>query len=306
MGRNNKSLNHQFFERMEKLNCINQSRHLAKQEYKQYCYEHNLSYNPSKTLGIHSFNTYEAYKQTSKEFCSWLKKEYPSIRKINSISKDICVDYLKMRQERCSAYTVSKDMAALNKLLGHDIRKSEAGLHQRSYKNITRSRVDRVHDSKIDLNKYESQIIVAKAFGIRRESMSAGQYALKDVSIYQKDNKLYCSVIEKNGRYRNAPCLASYEPVLKDKFNITQRDHLTREQFKELYSSSNNKMFAEYDKKIDNHSFRSEYATNLYNELANPNATELYRNYDKVALAQVSQALGHNRLSVVVEHYLRN
>lgn len=305
MGRNNKSLNHQFHERMQALNCIGESRHLAKQEYKQYCKDHGMPYNPSKTAGIHSYNTYETYKQTSKEFCSWLKQQHPDIKNIQGVSKDICVDYLKSRQERCSAYTVSKDMAALNKLLGHDIRKAEAGLQQRSYKDITRSRQERAHDSRIDLNRHSNQIMMSKAFGLRRESIATGQYALKDVSIYQKNNGVYCSVIEKNGRYRNAPCLDEYKEVLKQKFNITERDHLTSEQFKELYRSSPNKIFDEYDKKIDNHAYRAEYATNLYKQLADPNATELYRGYDKEALSEVSQALGHNRLSVVVEHYLR-
>lgn len=305
MGRNNKSLNHQFYERMQELNCIGESRHIAKQEYRQYCKDNNLQYNPCKTMGIHSYNTYESYKQTSKEFCNWLKQTYPEVKGINGVTKHMCVNYLKSRQETCSAYTVSKDMSALNKLLGYNISKSEADLRERSYKSITRSRGEREHDSRIDTSRYSRQILIAQSFGIRRESFVKGQYALKDVSIYKHDGNIYCSVIEKGGRYRNAPCLDKYKDKLNQHFNIIEREHLTSNQFKEIYSRSNNKLFIEYDNKIDNHSFRAEYATNLYKQLANPNTTNLYRGYDKEAIEQVSQALGHNRLSVVVEHYLR-
>lgn len=305
MGRNNKSLNHQFHERMEQLNCIGESRHLAKAEYKQYCQANGLNYNPCKTVGIHSFNTYESYKQTSKEFTSWIKSNYPEIKNINHITKDMCVNYLRMRQETCSAYTVSKDMSALNKLLGHDIRKSEADLRERSYKDVTRSRYERQHDANIDTNRYSKQIMIANAFGLRRESFVTGQYALKDVSIYSNKGELYCSVIEKGGRYRNAPCLENYKELLKNNFNIYEREHLTINQFKEIYADSTNKLFIEYDTKIDNHAYRSEYATNLYHQLASSEPVELYRGWDKEAVQQVSHALGHNRLNVVVEHYLK-
>ncbi len=290
---------------MQQLNCIGESRHQAKHEYKQYCQDNGVAYNPTKTIGIHSYNTYETYKQTSKEFASWIKRTHPEVRNIDRVTKNMCVEYLKSRQETCSAYTVSKDMAALNKLFRTDINKSEAGLTQRSYKNITRSRNDCTHDKSVNLDKYSDQITVAKAFGIRRESFVDGQFALKDVSIYQEKGQVYCSVVEKGGRYRNAPCLDEYKEIVKEKFNICERETLTVDKFKELYSESNNKLFSEYSNKIDNHAYRAEYATNLYKQLANPASSDLYRGYDKPAIQEVSKALGHNRLSVVVEHYLR-
>lgn len=305
MGRNNKSLNYQLHERMQALNCIGESRHQAKEEYRQYCQTNKIAYNPTKTVGIHSYNTYESYKQTSKEFTAWIKLRYPQIKKIDSITKDMCVEYLKSRQETCSAYTVSKDMSALNKLFGSDINKRDAGLTQRSYKDVTRSRGECAHDSSVDLNKYGDHVLVAKAFGLRRESIADGQYALKDVSMYVNKGNVYCSVIEKGGRYRNAPCLDEYKDLVKDKFNISERESLTVDKFKELYSESKSKLFSEYDKKIDNHAYRSDYATNYYKQIAKQYPTETYRGCDKSAIQAVSLALGHNRLNVVVEHYLK-
>lgn len=65
------------------------------------------------------------------------------------------------------------------------------------------------------------------------------------------------------------------------------------------------------------HSFRSEYATNLYKSLARNTKDIPYKEryacrkdmagkvYDKKAMAEVSKRLGHTRLSVIASHYLR-
>ena len=51
------SLNHQISERMKELNCIGESRYLAKQEARE-----ELGYKNNRTVGIHSYKTYEAIK----------------------------------------------------------------------------------------------------------------------------------------------------------------------------------------------------------------------------------------------------
>jgi hypothetical protein len=64
-------------------------------------------------------------------------------------------------------------------------------------------------------------------------------------------------------------------------------------------------------KKIDNHAFRAEYARARYEELLELKREQEeeilrnYRGYDLECLRQLLQDLGHNRVSVVVEHYLR-
>ena len=66
-------------------------------------------------------------------------------------------------------------------------------------------------------------------------------------------------------------------------------------------------MFERYTKKIDNHAFRGEYARKRYQELIKEKGSDAkdYRGYDSDVLRKLTKDLGHNRLDVVVYHYLR-
>lgn len=291
---------------------IGESKHLAKQVYKEYCEANNLPWNPAKSPFIHSTQTAESYRQTVGEFCTWLKTEKPEVWKtkdLSNIDKKICYEYLQTREKQgCSAWTVSKDMSALNKILDLGLNKKEGGLQERSLKNISRSREQKEHDAKYNPANYKDQIEFAKAFGVRRESIQGGQFQVKEDSLFKKDGKVYVSVIEKGGRYREAPCLTKYQSSIESKYNIQERESLTKEQFIEVYYNSNsNYLFDNYTSKIDNHSFRAEYATNLYKELAEQKETIIndYKGYDSTILKEVSEALGHSRINVVGDHYLR-
>lgn len=138
-----------------------------------------------------------------------------------------------------SAWTLSKDMSAFNKIFNHGLTKKEVGLQERSYKQTERSRMERNHDNKFNAKNYERQITFAQAFGCRRESIYGGQYQVKDVSLFRYNDKIYASFIEKGGRYREAPCLASMQSQIEKMFpNIQEREPLTKQQFQELYQSS--------------------------------------------------------------------
>jgi len=305
------SLKYQISQRLQELNRIGESKHQAKQDYRRACENANLKWNPAKADGIFSYKTMDAYRQSAIEFSSWLKQNHPEIKDINNIKKEHAIAYLRQRQEQGkSAWTISKDMSALNKIFNLNVTKKEAGLRSRSYKDTERSRVSRSHDTKYNAKNYERQIAFARAFGCRRESIVGGQYQVKDVSLFRHNNKIYASLIEKGGRYREAPCLASMQSQIEKMFpNIQEREPLTKQQFQELYQSSQGYLFDRYTTKIDNHAFRHEYARNLYQELLEQRdqdrQEELYRGYNKEVLREVSEALGHSRLSVVVEHYLR-
>jgi len=316
------SLKYQITQRLKSLNRFGESKHRAKEDYKNACKTRpGVKYNPAYARGIFSSKTMDAYKQTSMEFAAWLKTNHPEIRNINDITSQHSIAYLQQRQaEGKSAWTTSKDMSAINKVFNLHVTKNDAGLRERSYKNTTRSRVARAHDSKYNPKNYEKQITFAKAFGLRRESIYGGQYQVKDVSLFrnQNDGKLYVSVIEKGGRYREAPCLASMQPQIERMYpQIQEREPLSKQQFTQLYHSQGDYLFNKYTTKIDNHAFRHEYARNLYQEIMDRRQQEelqqqrdqaeeqLYRGYNRNALEEVSQALGHNRESVAVENYLR-
>ena len=307
------SFKYQIQQRLRELDRIGQSKHQAKQAYRQACENANVPWNPAKAEGIHSIRTMEAYRQTAFEFTGWLKENHPECKDLMNVPREHVIAYLQQRQsEGKSSWTVSKDMSALNKVLNLNVTKQEAGLRERSYKHAERSRVSRAHDHKYNAGNYERQITFAKAFGFRRESISGGQYQVKDVSLFRHEGKIYAALIEKGGRYREAPCLSAMQSQIEKMFpHIQEREPLIKQAFQELYhSSQGSPLFDRYTTKIDNHAFRGEYARNLYRELLGQRdqgdeSREMYRGYDKAVVREVSEALGHSRLSVVIEHYLR-
>lgn len=288
---------------------IGQSKTEAKKEYRAKCVAEGKAWNPSKAEGIHSITTAESYRQTINEFSAWMKENHAEIKMLNDVSKDICYEYLKQREANgCSAWSVSKDMSALNKVFDHDLNKRDGGLASRRFEDITRSRNEAKMDSHYNPDNYAKHMLMTESFGCRRESICGGSYQLKEgVSLYQtKEGDVYCRMIEKGGRFREAPCLEANKEQILATFNVPFGTSMDKEQFIEAYNSaSGGHIFNEYTKHIDNHALRAEYATNLYIELeAKATSNEEWRGYNKEALAQVSQALGHNRLEIAL-HYVR-
>ncbi len=288
------------------------SRHAIKQELEQH---HKETGELLKDHSIHSINTAESYRDTVDQFATFLKEKHQDVwnsKDLSNITKEISYQFLQERQERgLSAWTISKDLSAINKLLEQDLTKKEANLQLRNTDDITRSREARDHDNSYNANNYKDQIELSNAFGLRRESIYKGQYAVKDVSLFKKNDKVYCSVVEKGGRYREAQCLREYQQAILSKYNVQERESLNKEQFKDLYASSSNKLFDSYTTKIDNHAIRFQYATNLYNQILEEKGIDKqdysYKNtkFDSEALREVSRSLGHNRISVAAMHYIR-
>lgn len=277
------SLNHQIHERMQGLRCFGESRHLAKADYRA-----NIDSNSHhKTVGIHSYNTYGAYKQTCKEFVKWVKQEH-GVKHIEDVTTKHTGEYLQHREEQgLSAWTVSKDLSALNKIFNHNHTKAELGLSQRMRENITRSREEREHDRSYNPQNYREQIDFAKATGCRRESVL--RVEPKDIRI-EGDRAVGVFLKEKGGLERETAVLQQYQ-----------------KQIAQIVESRGNdgKLFDRYTSKIDNHSFRAEYAQNRYKELLGGREDQQdYRGYDKAVIEQLTQDMGHNRLDVVVDHYL--
>jgi len=312
MPRNRPNIKMQLHERINDLLKIGESKHQAKKEYRQYCLENNIKINPAKTAGIHSIKTAEAYRQTANQFGEWLKNNHREIKNLKEITPEISYEYLKQKENQGnSAWSVSKDMSAINKCLDIGLNKKDGDLAERSYKNISRSREEKEYQKNYNENNYQEQILVAKAFGVRRESIHGGKYQVKDTSLYKKDEDVFVRVIEKGGRYRESVCLDKYKDEILDAFDVEEGEPISKEDFIDKYNNSENVLFDTYSRNIDNHSFRSEYATDLYEQLEEEKISkgleikENYRGYDKEIVLKVSSELGHNRPSVVVEHYLR-
>jgi len=278
------SLNHQMHQRMQDMRCFGESRHLAKADYRA-----NIDPNGHhRTVGIHSYGTYTGYKQTAKEFAKWVKQTH-GVKHIEDVRSRHTGEYLKYRHEQgVSAYTYSKDMSALNKIFNHDHSKSELGLPNRSVADITRSRVDREHDTKYNPENYKDQITFAKATGCRRQTIEV--IRPEQVRI-EGDRAVSVHLVEKGGRERETAILQQYQ---KEVAKIVES------------RGSDDRLLSHYTKKIDNHALRSEYSQNRYQELLDGREdAQDYRGYDRAALEQLTLDMGHNRLDVLIDHYLR-
>ena len=290
-----KSLSRQLHERMQSLNRIGESKFAVKMALKNYSKDNGVYINPLKNDGIYSYNTYSTYKQTSIEFTKYLEKNYPGIKKVEDITKDHAKEYLLDRQAAGkSKWTVDKDMAALNKVLQFNLTKKEVGLNRKFYHESTRSRGDAKMDLKYNPENYKDQITMAKATGIRRESML--KISNKDFIRDVQGNITSLTVKEKGGKIRTIQILDS----AKNEITKIVNEYAAGK-------TPNEPLFNKYTKKIDNHAFRAQYARNLYAQLAEEmgDKKDYQGKWDKDILKIVSRNLGHERLTVVTQHYLR-
>lgn len=239
---------------------------------------------------IHSANTFKSYMQTINEYQKWLGK--------NKHSEETVKEYLRCRQsEGKSAWTISKDLAALNKACRLDLTKESVGLQNRSINDVKRSREGKGRTSTLKANS--EQIFLAKALGFRR----AGIESFVPGDLYIKDGKVFGATVEKGGRFRYSQCLEQYQQKIIDKYKPCIRDaHMDKQEYADRHNTTDCKpFFSAYDKHIDNHSFRHEYAQALRDETAakHPNWRR-----DDVDLF-VSRNLGHNRISIVRSNYYK-
>lgn len=262
------SLGHQFWQKLEEKKCIGESRHEAKIKAKEQ---------GGKVEGIYSYNTYGAYKQASKTFCSWVKKEFPEVKYLDQIDKDICAMYIRHRAESCSAYTYSQDIAMLNKCLNVGIDKEYCGVAKRSLNNITNNRSD--NGFRTPSGAIET---VLKGSGLRRNEL----VKLKVENLLINENRVVGIRVKtgsKGGRPRDVEVRKEYqEHIYKLVEGLERGSKVINE---------------EIPKELQTHRLRGEYAQNMYKELI-----ELGR---KDPAQDLTESMGHNRKSVLVHYGVR-
>lgn len=292
------------------LNCFGQSKYQAKQEsYKQG--------NKGKLKGIYSKKTMSDYKKVAEQFCSWSKSKGYHFKSLAEVSDTHIIQYLTERQQdEKSAWTISRDLSALNKIFDRTISKQESGLKGRKNTDIKNNRGlgNNYRPSVYQKNKELTDFLTAT--GIRRQSITtiSPSNAIRD----KQGIVIGFQVIEKGGKSRN--CY-----VLKNK-----QQAITAFVDTHIVKHGNTPFWSKVDKNLNTHWYRGEYAHSLYNDLvsAHNNRQDYfdgYRNtfvndsklsqatdghgritkgYDTECLAIVSQNLGHNRIDVVYTNYL--
>ena len=302
---------------------------------------------------IFSFNTYRTYWKHTKYFIKWVQQSHPDCTTLKAARKYVN-EWLEYRSEQTdkngkhlSAWTIQTEAAALNKLYGID--KADDDRFQppkRKRQDIKRSREDAERDSHFSETNNDELIRFCRGTGIRRnvleklegrdlwtrgqmecelellkqhETLSDKERAhmntLADaLSVFPEQDFFIHHRKDKGGRYRFAPVIG------KDKHKIIDRMKGTPDGEKVWrYVSSN----------ADIHSYRADYATEMYRMYArkiedipydkiNNGTGKLYQSdvytcrkdekgkkLDKSAMKKCSKALGHNRIAVVADNYIR-
>jgi len=82
-------MDYQLHRRMQEMFCPNESRHQAKQEYKEMIVKEATH---NRTVGIHSHKTYSTYKQTNIELSKYMKKEHKDIKDIRQVKVEHVIE----------------------------------------------------------------------------------------------------------------------------------------------------------------------------------------------------------------------
>lgn len=298
------------FRSLNSRNCFGQSKYHAKQE----SYRNG---NRGKVDGIYSRKTMSDYKKVAEQFQTWAKSKGFRFCSLSEVSDSHIRQYLTERQsEGKSAWTVSRDLSALNKIFDRGITKKDAGLNSRHNADIRNNRglANNYRPSVYLKNKELTDFL--SAVGIRRQSILSIK---PDNAIRNAEgNVIGFHVVEKGGKHRNCYVIKNRQTDITAFVN------------KHLADNGNKPFFDRVDKNLNTHWYRGEYANALYHDLitAKNNRTDYfegYRNtfvnaskleqatrghgeitkgYDTEALAVVSQNLGHNRIDVVYTNYL--
>lgn len=295
---------------------------------------------------IFSANTYATYWKHIKYFIRWVEKTHPECKTLKKAKKLVPEWLQVRVDQGLSAWTIHTEEAAVNKLFSiapDDPERFQAPKRKRQ--NIKRSRIATVRDWHFSTTNNDELIRFCKGTGLRRselENLKGGdvvnrtqieqrlwQLENKERTAYEEkvyemlcDTKVFprelCDYVfvrkGKGGRMRLIPIIGPDLAQIVKRIRDTKRDE---------------KVWLYVHLGADIHSYRADYATALYrmfarsieeipydriNKSGKRYRSEVYicrkdeagKMLDKRAMVMCSKALGHNRINVVANNYLRN
>jgi integrase len=277
--------------RLDTLMAIGESRY----EAKRAAHEQDPSVWTVTTGKIHSHTTRADYQQHALAFANWARQQ--GIRTLEALDAEAPALAARYLSERLAAgqspYTLQAVRAALRLLFSNRALAAEVQLPRRVREGITRSRGPAKRDAGFQAANWQPLIQSLEATGLRRSEVEALQ--VRDVR-QTEEGRAEIHVHEgKGGRPRTVVARAGYTQIVLAA--IEGKEPLER-------------VFPRVPERLDVHALRREFAQGLYQELSGrplPPAHGRLRpsDYDLEAAEIVSKQLGHNRVDVVLRHYLR-
>lgn len=268
---------------------------------------------------IYSWDTYKTYMKHANYFVDWCKKEYGC--KTLEDCRQYAAVWMKTRLG-LSPYTQKIEASALGKLYGCSAAALGIETLSVSREGIKRSRGDAVRDKNFNENLHARLVEFCRSTGCRRAELAQ----LRGDSLVMRGGQWYIRFTRgtKGGRERYAPVCGDLGLVLDV-----------------CFSAGSDRIIGQLEPsgqvpEADIHSYRADYATRVYKQAERPlerlvGVREWYgklhrttgdkilepalyrmRNdrsgevFDRAAMLQASRALGHNRVSVVADHYLKD
>ena len=278
--KNKKSLIRQTQERLDSMLAIGESKHQDKK----------IDLTERK---IYSWNTYKSYLQQCCQFARYCRD--------NHHCKNLtdCRQYVREWMESrkgLSAYTQKLSASALCKLYGESLEELGIATKRAARSEITRSRGTAKRDAHFSEQKNADFVEFCRSTGLRRSEITK----LRGDQLIERDGEYCIETTGKGGRFRVITICGDVELVIG-----------------KMKEAGTGKVWKKVPQNADIHSYRADYASRIYLKYARP-IEEIPRKeryicrkdkagivYDKAAMLEVSKALGHNRISVVGEHYLR-
>lgn len=313
MSRNKSNLKHQMMKRLDSLSRIGASKHREQ-------VRNQTQGRGYKSDFIHSIRTMELYKDEASRFCVWLKENGYTYKRLDVIPRSVAGEYIQSRNG-LSAWTSHLSLAAINKLTGYNFTTRELGLKVRRVQDIRNNRGfahSRPHLEK----QFAPTLRFIRACGVRRSSVSAVSY--RNFIFNKAGEPESVRVVEKGGKVNHYYILPEYRRELSDLLTSYYATH-------DLTAP----LFPNFDphRHVNTHWYRNQYSCVLYRQLSDEAATgrpyyggseylhyaidsgkvarnierygSSYKEHDTEVLSLLSQSLGHFRLDVCTDHYLR-
>ena len=262
---------------------------------------------------IVSVSTYKDYATKNNRFFNYCREKGYKCDKLADI-KQYIPEYLQEQIDKGnSAWTVKSYAHALGKLYqekGSDYFKDLKDVPVRMRADITRSRGIAERDHGFSLKNNSEIVNFCRSTGLRNQRELA---QLRGNQLhFSKSGQPYISLTGKGGKYREVPIIGKY-----------QNDVVAR-----MQAAGDGKVWDRIPSHMDVHACRAVYANALYHAVArdikdipydriNKGTGRTYQSqvyvcrgdlkgvkFDKNAMKIVSRALGHERISVIAEHYL--
>ena len=254
---------------------------------------------------IFSHATYKNYWKHIKYFLGYIKEKHPECTTLKNAKKYVN-EWLQSRVDQgLSAWTVQLEAKALGKLYGISP-DDEAYFDppKRNRQDIKRSRGDRVRDQHFSKTNNDELIKFCRGTGLRRRELQELREAQSFIHVRNG----------KGGRERLSPIIGKHADQIVERIADTPAEE---------------KVWQHIHTSADIHGYRAEYATAIYkaharaiedipydkinrgtgrryqSEVYTCRKDEAGRKLDKAAMLVCSKALGHNRISVVADNYIR-